>query len=488
MMLTLENELIITQIAQIIQFNPSRVEDLIDDLQNIFDGAKVGRYDDAAKKAIVTEFTDCPILAVFVRGWVRHGVLKRDGRYTEWVNATYSDVKYALRQTYPQEDEEAQAAADLDELTQEQRVDPHLATLFQIYQGLGTPINQESQSKKTMHEIIDTLSDCMDPRCQLGSETIQSVARDDVDSGTVKRVKHLCKKIQMLDKTYYARAKRAGVEGGAYWVDHSEAAKHLRKPRKKNESTEVMAIQEDLPRMLRLEQRVADIETTTTKAQADMNSTIETFKSDVGKRLTIQESKTDANQEVLQKIWSKISEEPAAPMANTTAAYPSPLYQQAPRQPQPWYAQATQQHVPTWPPAPNGQQAAWAPPQRRDKGGKGGGKGGKTRGKCWTCGQFGHIAATCPNVYPAAEQYVGSTRINAVVGTLKRAIDAYGTGGTAEMSREQLDRQMVGEDGDDTTDILHIAGDLVQQMTGLYYTASACCKTDCQSQVTGRVD
>ena len=314
---------------RIIHFDPSRVEDLIDDLQNVFDGTKVGRYDDAAKKAAITEFTDCPTLAAFVRGWVRHGVPTKDGRYVDWPNATYSEVKYALRQTYPQENEEALVAADLDELTQEQRTDPHLATLFQIYQGLGTPINMESQGKKTMHEIIDTLSDCMNPRCQLGVETIQSVARDDVDSGTVKRVKHLCKKIQMLDKTYYARAKRAGVGGGAYWVDHT-AAKPLRKPRKKQapgESTEVMAIQDDLFRMLRLKQRVTDIETATTKAsaQTDMNSTIATFKSDVGKRLTIQESKTDANQEVLQKIWSKISEELAAPMANTTAAYPSPL-------------------------------------------------------------------------------------------------------------------------------------------------------------------
>ena len=65
--------------ARVVPFNPSKVEDLIDDLQNIFDGAKVGRYDDAAKKAAVTEFTDCPILASFVRGWVRHGVPTRNG-------------------------------------------------------------------------------------------------------------------------------------------------------------------------------------------------------------------------------------------------------------------------------------------------------------------------------------------------------------------------------------------------------------------------
>ena len=475
--------------ARVVPFNPSKVEDLIDDLQNIFDGAKVGRYDDAAKKAAVTEFTDCPILASFVRGWVRHGVPTRNG-YVDWVHATYSDVKYALRQTYPQEDEETQAAADLDELTQEQRIDPHLATLFQIYQGLGTPINPESQSKKTMHEIIDTLSDCMDPRCQLGVETIQSVARDEVDSGTVRRIKHLCKKLQMLDKTYYARAKRAGVEGGAYWVDHTEAIKSPRKPRKKQtpgESTEVMAIQEDLSRMLRLEQRVADIETTTAKAQTDMNSTIETFKSDVGKRLTIQESKTDANQEVLQKIWSRVSGEPASPIVNNTAAYPSPLHQQAPMQPQPWNAHAAQQQVPTWPPAASGQQATWGPLKGKGKGGKGGGKGGKTRGPCWICKQYGHIAANCPNYYPTAPQYVGSTRINAVVGTLTRAIDAYGTGGTAEMSKEQLDHQMVGEEDDGTANVLHIADSLVQRISGSHCTASACGKTDCQSQVTRNI-
>ena len=29
-----------------IRFDPSRVDDLIDDLQSVFDGAKVGRYDD----------------------------------------------------------------------------------------------------------------------------------------------------------------------------------------------------------------------------------------------------------------------------------------------------------------------------------------------------------------------------------------------------------------------------------------------------------
>ena len=168
-----------------------------------------------------------------------------------------------------------------------------------------------------------------------------------------------------------------------------------------------------------------------------------------------------------------MSAQPPAPQppgkTNTTAAYPSPMYQRATSQSQPWNnAPAQHQH----------QQRQWVPPQRK---GKGGGKRGKPRGACWTCKQFGHIAANCPNYCPAAEQYVGSTRINVVVGTLKRAIDSYDSGGTAEMSSAQLDHQMAGEESEGAVDILHVAGELVRQMTGAPFTASTCQWTNCRS-------
>ena len=105
--------------SRFIRFDPSRVDDLIDDLQSVFDGAKVGRYDDASKKAAITKHCSDLGLHRFVRGSMRPGVPIGAGRVKDWYNADYREVKHALRSTYPQEDPEDMASAVLESFIQQ---------------------------------------------------------------------------------------------------------------------------------------------------------------------------------------------------------------------------------------------------------------------------------------------------------------------------------------------------------------------------------
>lgn len=269
-----------------IRFDPSRVEDLID-------GAKAGRYDDASKKAAITKHCSDPGLNRFVRGWMRHGVPVGGVRVKDWYDADYREVKHALRSTYPQEDPEDMASADLESFMQQSRFDPHIAEYFQLKRGVGEPVDIESGSRKLMNDIVDTLSETMDTRYQRHDEdSFKSAAREEIDSGALSKVKHLCKKLQQLDKMFYARGKRAGVPQGAYWIDHL-ASQPARRGRKKDVNINAVDDSPDsMDRILRLEQRVVDVEASVTTSQTNTTSAISTLKADLEKRMTLQESKT----------------------------------------------------------------------------------------------------------------------------------------------------------------------------------------------------
>ena len=152
-----------------------------------------------------------------------------------------------------------------------------------------------------------------------------------------------------------------------------------------------------MDRISRLEQRVVHVEASITTSQTNTTSAIGTLKADLEKRMTLQESKTDANTDVLQKIWSKVSGSD-----NQPATYPQASGQQQPQQ-QTWSQQPQVQVLqPTWPV----QAQSYYRPAPKGKGG--GGKGGKGKGPCWTCKQWGHIARNCPNHHPTSNAYVGS--------------------------------------------------------------------------------
>ena len=211
-----------------------------------------------------------------------------------------------------------------------------------------------------------------------------------------------------------------------------------------------------MDRVLRLEQRIMDVETSLVTSQTNTTSAVETLKLDMDKRMTLQESKTDANTDILQKIWSKVSGEQGQqpPAANQAATYLQAPYQPQMQPQQTWSPQATSRDQPT--------QTQYYGPAPGGKGGKGY-KGYKSKrqseSQCWTCKQYGHIAAHCPNQQPSSQEFVGSSRIAAVQSSVKKFMDAYGTGGTSKLSSDELAAQM-GASGD--VNVLHVTSDYLE--------------------------
>ena len=143
-----------------VYFDPSRVEDFIDDLHILFDGARADRYDDQSKKASTTRCCSNPGLNRFVRGWMRHGVPTGGGAVVDWHAATSSQVKHTLRHTKHILNKIQRI---FEAFVQNSRFDPHIVEYFQLKRCVGEAVDVESSSRKMTNDIVDTLSETTDP-------------------------------------------------------------------------------------------------------------------------------------------------------------------------------------------------------------------------------------------------------------------------------------------------------------------------------------
>ena len=73
--------------SNMVTIDTSRIDDVIQDFELIFDTAKPGRYDDAAKLASLSTMTDCPMFKKLIRGWVKNGIPTGNGRKVKWRDA-----------------------------------------------------------------------------------------------------------------------------------------------------------------------------------------------------------------------------------------------------------------------------------------------------------------------------------------------------------------------------------------------------------------
>ena len=109
--------------SNMVTIDTSRIEDVIQDFELIFDTAKPGRYDDPAKLASLSTMTDCPLLKELIRGWVKNGTPIGQGRKVAWRLAKWYGGADALRKYFPPGDSRDQAADDLADFKQRQRAD-----------------------------------------------------------------------------------------------------------------------------------------------------------------------------------------------------------------------------------------------------------------------------------------------------------------------------------------------------------------------------
>ena len=177
-------------------FDPLRIEDLIQDMQLHFDVSKPGRYDDRAKLSAIASATTDPGLRDLVRGWMRNGMPNRAGGHTAWQAASWLDGQEALRICYPDDSLADRSATDLGSFKQTQHAAPHVRSWLQLREDVGSPIDLESTSKLDHDALLNTLADTMHPSCRkYPQESMQSIMRDEINAGNLRRMRHVIAKI-----------------------------------------------------------------------------------------------------------------------------------------------------------------------------------------------------------------------------------------------------------------------------------------------------
>ena len=70
--------------------------------------------------------TDSVVIKKLVRRWMKFGIPVGGGRKVAWRHATWREGVDALRLHFPPEDTEQEAATELTNFKQSQRLDPHV--------------------------------------------------------------------------------------------------------------------------------------------------------------------------------------------------------------------------------------------------------------------------------------------------------------------------------------------------------------------------
>ena len=340
----------------------------------------------------------------------------------------------------------------------------------------------------------------------------QDIIAEEISSGQLRYFKHILKRCQQLDKTYHNRAVKANVVGAAYWSPGRKKRKGvapisaLSRYDAEDDDATVAEVAADFNRVMRLEQKMNDIETTFNKYQTQATSAAVTQKADADRRLSILEGKADVTHDVCVKTLASLTQLSQQvlqqPAANQTAAYPQPsvsslppMIPSNPANPQlgvnsPYAAdlfQARHTQAPmAWNQQPPLQQYQCLPVQpflgkgsptqgqsgyaARPGGFMPGGKG-ERRGKgdrlCFICKLPGHIARFCPNKDPQARQYVGRGQALEAGRQFVAAVEHYNAGGTEEFAPQDLHDQMGDGEGEIAAiDICHVASALASELTG----------------------
>ena len=374
------------------------------------------------------------------------------------------------------------AADELADLQQEERVPQHNAAFMRLHDVAGELLNLETDSKLVINRYRDSLADDMHPDVQHHStETMRSEIEDLLEQGKLPRLKHVMRKAEQLDKVFHKRATKARLVGAQYWNLAAGSASKSSSKRSRQaapisqvsdasmdeDSAEINQVSEELERMLRLEQKVQNVETSQHKFQTDTASLLKAMKNDTDKRFLIVEKKADTTHDLCGKIWDQVSKGglPQQP-ANVIVSQPmQPIQTQAPIG---WQQQAQPMNQQGW---GNQQQqlmpqhqfsgSVFTPPSKfiapyRGLGGamsrqplfrQMGGKGGKGGRNCYACGQPGHIARLCPFLNKDSPQYMGSARVSAIARDMRAATNNYYNGGVNALSSWDLHAQMGDEEG-----------------------------------------
>jgi hypothetical protein len=308
--------------GEMIDFDPSRVNEFIEDLDMYFDSQRPGKYNDLQKLAFVPRCVNDVDLKEFVRGWKKNGLptTEENGATKPWLQATWEDAKTALRITYPTCSEDDQAADSLDEMVQSSRVSTHNAKYLQLHAKAGEALPPNSKGKIAIKRYINTLCRELHPDVDDGiTQSIHAELTTKLNKGEITELQQAMSYAVNLDRNLDKMARKAGVPQGAYWSK-------LRRSKRVNavtssDGTSVQSFSDDNERTTRLESRMQQVELNTTKWRTDLQSAVETMQADVDKRLKTVESQCETTQDLCKRILDKVDSK--TPLAHVPPSTPS---------------------------------------------------------------------------------------------------------------------------------------------------------------------
>jgi hypothetical protein len=223
-------------------------------------------------------------------------------------------------------------------------------------------------------------------------------------------------------------------------------------------------------RVVRLEQKINDVEANLHKYHTNSIATTETLRTDMDKRMVILETTADTTKTLCQKTNDEMAQMTRL-IQQTQTMQVQAMQSQPLNYPKPTTMPQMMPQLSSF--QANGfEQQMYMPPQyqttyqQQQMAGYGKGpnvlqprRGGKGDGKCFICQMPGHIARFCPNKTRQSRQYVGSARVAAVAGEIRGSAQAYDAGGTQALSASELHVQMGDSSGGEinAADILCIA-------------------------------
>jgi hypothetical protein len=285
---------------EMFDFDPSRVEEFIQDVEMYFDSQRRGRYDETQRIAFLSRCTADPDLRDFVRRWRKEGLPTGDelGRTKPWHAATWEDAKTALRLMYPTSPEDDRAADKLDELTQQSRVPTHNAKYMQLHSQAGEVLAPNTTGRIAIKRYISTLSKELHPDMDDGvTQSINKELTTALNKGEIRELQQAMAQAVSLDKNLDALARAAGVPGAAYW----SKARRGRRVNAVTTAADGRAPSAADERLMRVEDRVQGLELSAAKLRTDVQSSMETLSADLDKRLKVTEARAESTEDLCKK-------------------------------------------------------------------------------------------------------------------------------------------------------------------------------------------
>ena len=168
--------------------------------------------------------------------------------------------------------------------------------------------------------------------CNHDGDNPHDIIAEEIGSGQLRDFEHITKRYQQLDRTYHNRAASRGVVGAAYWKPGKGRRRRgapISAVSRREDDDDIAEISDGFSRVVRLGQKMNDMETSPNKFQTHSTSAAVAQKADSDRRISILGGKADVTHNVcvktlesLTQLSQQISKQALQPPANQTAAYP----------------------------------------------------------------------------------------------------------------------------------------------------------------------